>query len=199
LLERTRVEGFQVEDEESLRAVTRRLQDASGVPIVVHPSAEEAAFAAGALFTLRLENPMLAKDVLNLVVGQAGPDVLWSVRHGTVLVTTLEKVEDRYVLATHDIRTLTTPRTDFLGPRIDRIRLLDELEDEDGGGPFGGVGERVSQYSDDDVVNLVQESVAIGTWEDEGVSIDAHEGLLIVKHTREVQQRIKYFLAVLGS
>ena len=32
--------------------------------------------------------------------------------------------------------------TDFLGPRIDRLRLLDEMTDDGGGGPFGGIGEK---------------------------------------------------------
>jgi hypothetical protein len=32
--------------------------------------------------------------------------------------------------------------TDFFGPRIDRLRLLDDMEDDDGGGPFGGIGEK---------------------------------------------------------
>jgi len=32
--------------------------------------------------------------------------------------------------------------TDFMGPRIDRIRLLDDMQDDDGGGPFGSIGEK---------------------------------------------------------
>jgi Ca-activated chloride channel family protein len=44
-------------------------------------------------------------------------------------------------------------------PRFDRLRLIEELEDDDGAGPFGGIGERraqrgIERYSADDIVRF---------------------------------------------
>jgi len=193
-LARTSVRRWKVEDEESLRRVAEGLQALSGLPIVVHPSAEAAALDAGVVFDFDFEHPILARDLLNLIARQAGEDVLWTVRHDVIWITTRERAGERYVLVLHDVRPQTFGRTDFSAPRIDRLRLLDDLEDDDGGGPFGGVGEVYRQIEEDDLAALVQEAIAPGTWEDDGVSIEAANGFLFVEHTREVQRRIARFL-----
>ena len=41
---------------------------------------------------------------------------------------------------------------------------------------------------------LIQENVAPGTWEEEGISIDEGEGYLMVVHTPEVQRQVTEFL-----
>src|SRR5262249_54461580 len=45
-----------------------------------------------------------------------------------------------------------------------------------------------------ELVTLVQENVAVGTWEEEGVKISAEGGNMIVVHTPEVQQQVRQFL-----
>tara|TARA_R110002111_G_scaffold240174_1_gene301847 strand:- start:295 stop:597 length:303 start_codon:yes stop_codon:yes gene_type:complete len=98
----------------------------------------------------------------------------------------------------HDIRPLTYARVDFIGPRIDRLRLIDDIEDDDGGGPFGGIGESTKQIEEEDVATLVQDNIAVGTWDDDGVSIEAANGFLIVRHTHDVQVEVARFLDTLG-
>jgi hypothetical protein len=76
------------------------------------------------------------------------------------------------------------------------------LEDDDGGGPFGGPidghGERVSAIEADAVLTLVVENVAPESWEEEGVSIDLAEGVLVVVHRPDVQRDVARFLTELS-
>jgi hypothetical protein len=198
-LRRERVPGFVLEDVESLRAAANALRTLTGLPIVVHARAEEAAVEAGAVFQLSLQNPIAADDLLDLLVEQAGGDVRWIVRHEAVVLTTVEDARGELALAMHDIRMLTTPRTDFVAPRLDRLRLIDELEDEDGHSVFGDIGESVTMMEEDDVVMLVQETIEPTTWDDDGVQIFAENGALFVRHTPAVQARVRAFLASLGA
>jgi tetratricopeptide (TPR) repeat protein len=183
-----------VSDEESLSAVIDLVRTITGLPLVVDPAAENAAIDAGVVFNFSFENKLNAEQVLNLITDLAGEDVTWTVRHDAVLVTTKEKARGKPVIVNHDVQDLIFGLTDFLGPRIDRIRLLDDLEDEDGGGPFGGIGERPKMIEPDRIATLIQENVAVGTWEDEGISIESGEGYIIVVHTPEVQMQVRDFL-----
>jgi len=198
-LRRTTVPGFTVQDEESLTVVVDALRTTTGLPLVVDPAAEAAALDEGALFDLVLTNPLSARHVLDLIVEQAGPDVSWTIRHEAILVTTRAKTRGRVVTQAHDIHTLVASRTDFIAPRLDRIRLIDDLEDEDGGGPFGSQEQSEPRFEADDLVTLVQENIAVGTWEDQAVSITAENGILFVVHTPEVQARVSRFLASLAG
>ena len=198
-LDAVRVSGLVVRDEESLQAVVRALQTASGLPMVVSNQAEVAAIDAGVVFELNLRNPISVRSALNIVTDMAGDEVTWIVRHAAVIVTTKDRARGPTIVRAHDVRTLTFGLTDFRAPRIRRLRLIDELEDDDGGGPFGGVGERVSRLEEDEIVTLVQENVAPGTWDGAGISISAENGLLIVVHTPAVQARVAAFLQALAG
>ncbi len=188
------IPGFSFEDEESLIAVVGGLATITGLPLVVDPAAEEAAIDEGVVFDIDLSNQITVEKALNIVTGMAGETVTWTIRHEAVLVTTAEKARGDLVIYNHDVQDLIFGLTDFLGPRIDRLRLLDELEDDDGGGPFGGIGERPTIIEPDDLSALVQENVAVGTWEDEGISITVEGGNMIVVHSADVQKQVRKFL-----
>ncbi len=191
-----RIPGLSVKDEESLGAVVQALNAITGIPMIVDPAAEQAAVDGGVVFNIDLTNPITVEKVLNLVTQAAGENVTWTIRHDTVLVTTREKARGELVIFNHDVQDLIFGLTDFLGPRIDRLRLLEELEDDDenSGGAFGKIGEKPSINAPEDLATLVQENVAVGTWEDEGVSITAEGGNMIVVHAPEVQQKVRSFL-----
>ena len=194
-----RLPSYVVRDEDSLRRAVDVLRIQSGLPLVVQPAAEGAALEAGASFDFNLTEPLLVRDVLNLIAQAAGDEVGWTIRHDVLLFTTRAALQGRLALVAHDVRALTIGKVDFIGPRIDRLRLLDELEDDDGGGPFGAEGERRVGMQAEDVATLVQESIAAGTWEDEGVSIETQNGFLWVRHRADVQRKIAAFLAGLGA
>lgn len=199
-LKSVQVPGLTVRDEESLRAVVGQLRTMTGLPLIVDARAENAVLDEGVLFDFALQNPISVENLLELIVDAAGEDVTWVIRHDAVIITTREAArKGRMVLATYDVRSLTFGRTDFSGPRIDRIRLLDELEDDDGGGPFGGVGESIQNMDQDALVELLRENVEPEAWEEEGATLEVNEGLLIVVHTPAVQRRVQHFLSRLGA
>lgn len=182
-----------VEEEESLRAVVDNVRLQTGLPLVVDPAAENSVIDNGIVFEFSFENEVTAEQILNLLADMAGEEVTWVIRHDAVLITTAEKALGKPVVQHHDVRDLAFGLTDFMGPRIDRIRLLDEMEDEDGGGPFGGIGERPEMINIDDLATMIQENVGVGSWED-GASIESYEGHVIIVHTPGVQQEVRQFL-----
>jgi tetratricopeptide (TPR) repeat protein len=183
-----------IEDEESLRVVIDRIAAYTGLPLVVDPAAENLVFDEGIVFNFNLEAEISVQQALNLISKQGGEGVTWTVRHDAVLVTSTEKARGKPEIENHDVQDLIMGLTDFTGPRIDRLRLLDELEDDDGGGPFGGILESPRLIEIDDLATLIQENVAVGTWEDDGVAIEPGEGYILITHSPDVQQRVRDFL-----
>jgi general secretion pathway protein D len=192
----TRIPGLQIRDEESLTRVVQSLNAITGIPMITDPAAEQAAVDAGVVFNIDLTNPIAVDKVLNLVSQMGGPDVTWTIRHDTVLVTTREKARGELVIYNHDVQDLIFGLTDFLGPRIDRLRLLDELEDDDeqSGGAFGRIGEKPTINAPEDLAQLIQDNIAVGSWEDDGVAITVEGGNMIVVHAPSVQQEVRAFL-----
>jgi general secretion pathway protein D len=190
----TVIPGFTYEDEESLINVVGGLATITGLPLHVDPVAEEAALDEGVVFNFDLTSPISVEKALNLITAQAGENVTWTIRHEVALVTTRERARGDLIMRNHPVDDLIFGLTEFMGPRIDRIRLIDELEDDDGSGPFGGIGERPNIIEPDDLRALVEENVAVGTWEDEGVTINIEAGALIVVHSPKVQREVKTFL-----
>jgi tetratricopeptide (TPR) repeat protein len=182
-----------VEDEESLRAVIDLIRIMTGMPLVVDPAAENAVIDEGIVFNFSFENDLTVEQALNLIMDFSGEGVTWTVRHDAVLITTKEKATGPMKPVHHDVQDLVFGLTDFMGPRIDRIRLLDDLEDDDGGGPFGGIGERPQLINPDDLATLIQENVEPGAWDD-GATIESYEGHIVIVHTPEIQEKVRAFL-----
>ena len=176
----TRVRLPGIEDEESLTAVIGRIANYTGLPLVVDPVAEDLVFDEGIVFNLNLEAEISAKQALDLVTGQSGEEVTWTIRHDAVLVTSTEKAQGAPVIMNHDVQDLIMGLTDFTGPRIDRLRLLDELEDDDGGGPFGGILESPRMIEIETLAELIQTNVAVESWDGDSVTIEPGEGFILV-------------------
>jgi len=194
----TTVQNLVAKDEESLTAVVEGLRVMSGLPLVVDPAAEAAAKDLATVFTFSFENALTVEQALNLIVRMVPDDkVTWTIRHDAILVTTKEKARDKPIMYNHDVQDLVFGLQDFLGPRIDRLRLLNEMQDDDGGGPFGGIGEGAKKIVEPgDLVTLITENVAVGTWQDAdaGVAITPGDNFILINHTEEVQRQVRDFL-----
>jgi type II secretory pathway component GspD/PulD (secretin) len=182
------------EGEESIATIIGAIQQVTNLPLVVDPAAEDAVSNNGVLFDIDFPNEITVTQALNFLTDVAGEDVTWTVRHEAVLVTTREKARGKPVVYNHDVQDLIMGLTDFTGPRIDRLRLLDDIEDDDGGGPFGGILETQRLIEIEDLATIIQENVSVGTWEDDGVTIEPGEGFILITHSPEVQQQVKDFL-----
>ena len=192
-LAKTSVPALVIESE-SLAEVVEQLKAITGLPLIVAPPAQDAAESEGIVYDFKFTSPLSARQLLDNIAKQSGENVTWMIKNDAVIFTTKEKARGKPVIKNHAVQDLVFGLTDFLGPRIDRIRLLDELEDDDGGGPFGGIAERVQLIEEEDIQTLITENVAVGTWEDEGISIDVGEGFIVVVHTHEVQAQVGQFL-----
>lgn len=197
-LRATTLRGFQRAETDSLRTTVEQVALLTGLPLIVSEAAEQAAFDEGALFAYDLSNRITAHNLLNLIAADAGDEVEWTVKHEAVLFTTSDRARGELAIRVHDISAHVFAQTDFLAPRIDRLRLLEDIEDDDGGGPFGGIGESVQRYTESDLESLVQENIAVGTWDQDGVSIRGENGKLIVVHSEDVQRQVRRFLAELS-
>ncbi|MDP6838007.1 MAG: hypothetical protein QF724_03645 [Planctomycetota bacterium] len=193
-LRATTIPGLVTDEEESLMVVVGILRTVTGLPLVVDPAAENAVLDEGFFFTFNFNNPLTVEQALNLICNQAGEEVTWTIRHDAVMVTTLEKARGELIIINHDVQDLIFGLTDFLGPRIDTIRLLGELEDDDGGGPFGAIGERPRLIEIEDLSTLIQDNVAVGTWDGDGITVEPGEGYILMTHTPAVQQEVRDFL-----
>ncbi|MFT4538575.1 MAG: hypothetical protein ACI835_001011 [Planctomycetota bacterium] len=195
----TRIAGLQLKDEESLRVAVDALRTQTGLPFVVDSRAENAALDQGVVFNINFTNSVRVLDVLNLLMDPMDGEVGWKIAHDTILITTKECVQDKPTLRLYDVRMLTMPRTDFKAPRIDRIRLLDELEDDDGGGALGGVGEKITAIHAEDLVSMVQGNIEVASWDSGKMTIEAANGFLFVMQTADAHRRIAHFLDQLGG
>jgi|688.fasta_scaffold10315_1 hypothetical protein len=191
-LRTTTIQMPKIADEESLTKVVDMMKTITGLPLIVDPAAEAA--ANGVVFNFSLEHKLNMEQALNLTIGMIPEGVTWTIKHDVVLVTTREKARGAPKTVNHDVQDLIFGLTDFIGPRINELRLVDRMSDDDGGGPFGGVGEKPKLIEPADLATLIQENVAVGTWQDEGISIDAREGYIMITHSAKVQEEVRSFL-----
>ena len=193
-----RIPSLVFEGETSLETVIDQLRMFTSIPYVVTPDAIDAVDAEGIEFNLTMTHELSVEHALNIITDAAGPDVIYSFRHGVVYITTLSNAFTNLVLRPHDIRDLTAMIVDQAAPQIDRIQLPDnsfQMGDEEELPMGGPVGEPVPIMDPDNIATLVQQSIATGTWDSiEGVSIQAQNGQLFVRHTPEVHRQIEEFL-----
>lgn len=194
-LETDQVRGLRIDGAESLMAVARQIQALTDVPIAVSSAAENAVFDEGVIYELELNNPVSIAQALNLVAEQSGPDVTWTVDVGAVLFTTKERARGDMVPLYYPVADLVLPLPNFIAPRIERIRLLEELEDDDGGTPWGTIGEQSIQLEADTLADLLTRFVAVESWDEDGTSSSAYNesGILVVQ-TMDVHREINQFL-----
>ncbi len=183
-----------IEDEESLKVVMGYVRDFTNLPIIVDQAAEDLVTDEGIVYQFNFENALTAEQAINRIVAASGEEVRWTIMFDAIWVTTAEKASGQPEPVVHDVQDLIFGLTDFYGPRIDRIRLIDELEDDDGGGPFGLVGEATRIIELENLQTLIQDTVAPETWEREGVGIEVGETNLLITQTKEVQAEIVAFL-----
>lgn len=188
------VPGLSLEGETDLNAVIEQFKVYVDIPFVVHQAAVDAVDGEGIEFNLNLVSETSVLNALNTVVDMAGEEVVYTIEHGVVQITTRENAYSDTVTQPHDIQDLTVQFTDFSGPRIDKIWLPDDEPDEEEqgslyGGPFG---EPRTLVNPDEIADLVMNTVAPGTWDDN--TAEYANGFLIVTHTPDVQGQVNDFL-----
>jgi len=85
-----------------------------------------------------------------------------------------------WVTRIYDVSDLLAGVADYNSPNVGDLR---RNEDQPGYGE-GPVAERVAFTNEDALLDLIQQSIAPGTWDDDGVSLRIANGKLIVRQRR---------------
>lgn len=188
-----RLPSLVVDGVSSLRELMQGISQISGLPIHVQLEAEEAVADAGIEYHFNIERAIRVRSALELIREGAGDGIVgWKVRDGVILWTTADKAKGDLVLRFHNISHLTMLITDRPGPTLDMGHQMFDLGE--GNGAYGGVGESVQAYNEDDIESLITDSIDPDSWVAPGVSIRANRDILIVRATPEIQDRITKLL-----
>jgi len=165
------VDGFGSSGEASLEALVRSLSAHSKLPMAVHPEAEEASRSHGARFAVDGSARRTLRTLLDLLAEQAGPEVEWVVRYGSVLFTTRARALGEVYGVRYDVSDLLAP---------------------------GAATER-DAWTSAGLLVLLKELAGRGSWSAQGVALEAVEGSIVVKQTRSVHARLRAVLEELRA
>ncbi|HKD99422.1 MAG TPA: hypothetical protein VKE69_00315, partial [Planctomycetota bacterium] len=153
------VPAVKLEGVTDIEEVATYLRNATGIPILVTPSAREKITAASVTFNIDLPYRTKAETALKEILRPV-PDVTYLVKNGAVLITTAEDAVGRPVPRAHDVNDLVFGLTDFQGPRLNRLRVPGARstgpQDEN---PFGATLERKQQIPPEEITTLIKDTI----------------------------------------
>ena len=176
-LARTRIPRLAVQG--GLREAAQLIGSLAGVNVWIDEEAELAVEDEDALVIDRT-TPISAKSALDLLVELAGEDVAWTVRHGTVLVTTPEGARGAPRVSIWDVSDLLRPTRSYGAPEINVLPSGSSWQDFSG--EEVGMLEGEPLYDEDWLIGVIQDTIAPGTWDDGTNSVTILNGKLIVRH-----------------
>jgi hypothetical protein len=181
-------------DEQTFEEVTKLMQLQTGINIIIDPRIQSEVGEA-TVSGLYVEDMRLS-TVLDLLVGYAGDDALWTTVGNLVKFTKREFVPKNLVTDIQDVADLTAGLTDFIPPTIQLVSP-DMVSDEEQ--PlFGAEGEEpILPYGTiDELIELIKSSVKPRYWEEtEGADIRGQgESMLVVTASPELQGNVEKFL-----
>lgn len=192
----TTIPSLNVKDEVELENVIGILRTYTGLPLIVDPAASDAVRSGSIVFNLPIENPITVKDALDILVESTGGTIAYVFKHDAILVTSTEKAKGSSSVRNHDIQDLVFGLTDFSGP--DLSTLAETLSGGSKGAetaPFGGaLPEPKKIVNPEELVQMIKDTIAPGTWDADGHRLESFNGNLIAVHTEEVHQQIEHFL-----
>ena len=140
---------------------------------------------------------LVLKNTMKLLLSQFGLDYHIT-EEKVVLITTPQLAGGKPVLELHDIRDILVKIQDFPGPKV-------ELTSPSGGGtPLTGATftleePKQSSVSQEQIVDLIKENIAPGSWEGEYTIEMTPNQQLLVNHTRKTHKELREFLQRLRS
>lgn len=185
--------GMTFEEDTGYAEVITEVNSVTGVNVLISPEANSAIEDNGYTLTLTLGAPISLRNFLNILVEKTEGALAYMIQDGTVILTTKAKSLGKPVLVVHSISDLTIQITNFTGPIIRDIPRPDA--DDEGEARGGGEEEEPITFVDaSQLEELVRKHVAPGSWDADGVQIEATTSQLIVQHTPEVQRQVRTFL-----
>lgn len=177
--------------ENDITDVVQFLQQNTGVNIVLDP--EVVASGEVPPITMSVEKIRM-ENALEFIMLQTG--LKYVLRDEVLYISDSEGVQGDVVMKIYDIADLTHPLTDFPGPKMripdpgdSSAQLVEEIIPDD------------SEESVDYFIDIVRSVVASDTWDadESGVSIDEHNGQMVVTHTVDIHKQVETLLHTLRN
>lgn len=171
------------------------LRDITGLNFVISKEAEEAA-SGDAEISLRLKQITL-KNALELMLGQLGGDLDYSIRDGAIVLTTRDENKAELFLEFYEVSSIINNINDYPGPEVGLSNSgagqggsagpsFDLGGDDDDDEPKGGIGA-------DKLIELIEQVQG----ESEEGNIEVSGGVLIVRKPAAVHRKIIKLLEAL--
>ena len=173
------------------------IRDFSGLNILLDASVRDKVDMEKAI-TFKVKELVL-KNVMKLLLQQFGLDYVIT-EEKVVLLTTPDKAHGKSVLELHDIRDILVKLQDFAGPRVELV----SPQGTAGGGPLTGATftldePKVASVGEEQIVDLIKENIAPGTWEGEQTIEKTPNQQLLVQAPPQVHRELREFLGKLRS
>ncbi len=141
---------------------------------------------------------LVLKNVLKLLLSQFGLDYHIT-EEKVVLLTDPKKAGGGNVLELHDIRDILVKLQDFAGPKVELVS-----PSRGGGGPLTGATftldePKESSVGEEQIVDLIKENIAPGTWEGEQTIEKTPNQQLLVNAPPRAHRELREFLGKLRS
>lgn len=167
----------------------------SGIPIVIAPDVASELESGNITLNISQLRDMSVESLLDIITEQAGEAYTWVVTHGVAKIAKKESITGQAVPRVHSVQDISFILNSFRAPSIGAILPPGAEISEEEGSPFGSEVAGTAALSPEDVVNLIKENVARGTWDSGDFSIGiAQNDQIIVVHSPEVHREVAQFL-----
>ncbi len=167
----------------------------SGIPIVIAPAAASELETSGVQLNIPQLNDISVESLLEIITKQAGEGFTYIVDHGVVKVTKRDAISGNAIPRIHTVQDIAFKLNSFKSPQIGKILPPGAEISEEEGSPFGSEVAGESAMPTEDIVNLIKENIARGTWDTGSYSIGvANNDHILVVHTPEVHRQVAQFL-----
>jgi type II secretory pathway component GspD/PulD (secretin) len=164
--------------EQPLREVVEFLRQFTNLNFVFDAEVDQAAQV-----TLKVQNLPL-QSALNLILGSR--ELAHVIEDGVIKLVPKAKLLAKVKLELYDVQDLTAQIRDFPGPNISLI--------PDGGAAITAEEAGKEIIPSQALIDLIKANIAKETWDQQGMSLDYNNGLLIVRNTPAVHKQVQQFL-----
>jgi type II secretory pathway component GspD/PulD (secretin) len=173
------------------------VRDFTGMNILLDASVRDKVDLEKAI-TFKVKD-LILKNVMKLLLSQFGLDYVIT-EEKVVLLTTPDKAHGKSILELHDIRDILVKLQDFAGPRVELV----SPQGAAGGGPLTGATftldePKAAAVGEEQIVDLIKENIAPGTWEGEQTIEKTPNQQLLVSAPPHVHRELREFLGKLRS
>jgi hypothetical protein len=180
---------------QKLEDMVAYIREFTGLNIYIEPNLGDK-YDANKAVSFRVKGIVL-RTALKLMLDQFELD--YTIDESRIIkITTRDKAGGRAIPELHDIRDILVRIQDFAGPRVDLV-APGGAGAALAGASFTLEEPKESSVSEDQIVDLIKDNVAPGSWENEYTIEKTPNQQLIVNHTPKVHKELQDFLSRLRS